>query len=75
MHLIHLRYKYSIMYVFGLFCFAFVKDYFCQCFDKVAKASKFFGQFANSCFTEYSWKLGITRAQNFVNTIVMVPGI
>lgn len=45
------------MYVFGVFCFIFGKYYFCQCFDKVAKASKFGGQFANGCFTEYSRKL------------------
>lgn len=62
------------MYVFGVFCFVFGKYYFCQCFDKVAKASNFGGQFANGCFTEYSRKLSIVRAQNFVNVIVMVPG-
>ena len=57
-----------------MFLFCFWKYCFCQCFDKVAKASKFFGKFANSCFTEYSWKLGITRAQHFVNAAVTVPG-
>lgn len=60
--------------MYFLFCFVFGKYNFCQCFDKVAKASKFWGQVANSCFTEHSWKPGISRAQNFVNEIVMVPG-
>lgn len=57
-----------------MFLFCFGKYYFCQCFDKIAKASKFERQVANSCFTDYPWKLGIYRAQNFVNAIIIVPG-
>lgn len=51
-------------YRLSVFClyliFFFLRIFFCQCFDIIAKTSKMFGRMASACFTEQPHKLGIS---------------
>lgn len=49
-----------IDWVFSVYISFFLRIFFCQCFDIIAKTSKMFGRMASACFTEQPRKLGIS---------------